>query len=246
MFADLGLLAILWIAAVSFGAGLVRGYSGFGFAAIVLSGAGLVANPVVFVPVVLVSDVFLTAGQARGIRREIEWRRILWMALGAVITLPFSVWAITSVGVDMARLIISLAILLATLALWTGWRMTRPMGPGAHVVAGIVSGTAHGASLGGLPIAVFFAAQSIPATAFRATIIVFFFLLNFWALPLMFRAGMVSTATFALTALCLPFMALGVWYGSHRFRASSPEGFRQFALLLLGCLALAGIVRAIA
>jgi len=138
-----------------------------------------------------------------------------------------------------------LAILAATLLLWAGWTVDRALGAPAQVGAGLVSGITHGASLGGLPIAVFFAAQPIPAAEFRATLIAFFFGLNLWAIPLMYRAGMIDGGTLRLVAVYLPFMALGVWYGSRRFRAASPEGFRRFALILLGTLAMAGIVRAL-
>ena len=109
-----------------------------------------------------------------------------------------------------------------------------------------MSGAAQGASLGGLPIAVFFTAQSLAATTFRATIIAYFCLIDIWALPWMIRAGMVTMTTLGLTILYLPSMALGVWYGSHRFRAASPEGFRRFTLILLGLLSTAGIARAVA
>ena len=244
--ADLGLLAALWTAVVAFVAGVVRGYSGFGFAAIILAGTGLVANPILFVPVVVIVDLFLTLGQAPSIRGEVDWRRVRWLGLGSFVVLPFSVWVISNMGVDTARLVISVAILAATFALWTGVRIDRPLGRRSHLAAGLVSGTAQGASLGGLPVAVFFAAQNVEAAAFRATIIAFFFLIDLWALPWMFGAGMVTSGSVILAAYCLPFMALGVWYGTHRFRAASPEGFRRFALFLLGALALGGIGRSLA
>ncbi|MDO8882119.1 MAG: sulfite exporter TauE/SafE family protein, partial [Pseudotabrizicola sp.] len=46
-------------------AGYVRGYSGFGFAALVMLFAALVTDPFPFVPVVILADIFMTAGQAR-------------------------------------------------------------------------------------------------------------------------------------------------------------------------------------
>ena len=51
----------------------VRGYSGFGFAALVVSAAGLVTNPLHFVPVVLLADIGMTVQQVRGIWGEIDW-----------------------------------------------------------------------------------------------------------------------------------------------------------------------------
>ena len=243
---ELSILSLGWIALVTTLAGVIRGYSGFGFAAIILLGSGLVTNPVNFVPVVVIADLFLTTGQARSIRKEIDWRRILWLAPGALLAMPVGIAAVAQMGDDTARLTISLLVLAVTALLWTGWRTSTPLGAPAHVATGVVSGIAQGASLGGLPVAAFFAAQPFPAQTFRATIIAFFFLIDLVALPLMTRAGLVSLDTVVATAIFLPFMALGVWYGSQRFRAAAPEDFRRYALLLLTVLGLAGVVRSIA
>lgn len=243
---DLGISAWAWIVAVGVLAGVIRGYSGFGFSAIFVAGAGLVTNPVNLVPIVVISDIFLTAGQARSIRSEISWRRIAWIAPGALIAMPFGIAAVAGMGDDTARLSISLLILAITLVLWTGWRTRAPLGGPAHLATGLVSGIAQGASLGGLPVAAFFSAQPIPAHSFRATIISYFFLIDLVALPMMTRAGLVSLDTLIACAICLPFMALGVWYGSHRFRAAAPENFRRYALLLLTVLALASLARSLA
>lgn len=243
---DLGFAAFALIAFVAALAGIVRGYSGFGFSAIFLAGSGLVTNPVNLVPVIVIADIFLTAGQARSIRTEIAWRRIAWMGPGALIAMPFGIAAVARMGDDAARLAISVLILAMTSVLWTGWRTRAPLGGPAHLATGLVSGMAQGASLGGLPVAAFFAAQPIPAHAFRATIIAYFFLIDLVALPLMMRAGLVSLDTVLATAICLPFMAFGVWYGSHRFRAAAPENFRRYALLLLTILAIAGLARSLA
>lgn len=243
---DLGIAQIVWIVAVSTVAGVIRGYSGFGFSAIFLAGSGLVTNPVNLVPIVVIADIFLTAGQARSIRTEIAWRRIAWMGPGALIAMPFGIAAVGRMGDDAARLAISALILTMSAVLWTGWRTPAPLGGPAHLATGLVSGLAQGASLGGLPVAAFFAAQPIPAHAFRATIIAYFFLIDLVALPLMIRAGLVSLDTALATAICLPFMGFGVWFGSHRFRAAAPDDFRRHALLLLTGLALAGLARSLA
>lgn len=242
---DLGLPQTAWIAAVMVLAGVIRGFSGFGFGAIVLAGTGLVTSPVHFVPVLVISDLVLTMGQARSIRTEIEWRRILWLAPGAVLAMPLGVSTVARMGDDAARFAISLLILVLTALLWAGWRARAPLGGPAHLGAGVVSGLAHGASLGGLPVAAFFAAQPISARSFRATIITYFFMIDIVALPLMARAGLVSADTLGATALCLPLMAFGVWVGSGRFRAAAPDDFRRFALLLLTVLALAGLGRSL-
>ncbi|NBT30639.1 MAG: sulfite exporter TauE/SafE family protein, partial [Rhodobacteraceae bacterium] len=85
-----------------FTAAYVRGYSGFGFAALVVSSASLVTNPLHFVPVVILADFLLTGMQARQIWGHIDWTRAGMLFLGCLIGVPLGVSAITAVGIDVA------------------------------------------------------------------------------------------------------------------------------------------------
>jgi uncharacterized membrane protein YfcA len=242
---DLTPLAALWMALAILGAAFVRGYSGFGFAALIVAAAGLVTNPLHFVPVVLLADIILTAQQARAIRAHIDWRRVGTLFAGCLIGVPFGIWALTRADPDTARAAISLYILAMCALLLTGWRLHRPAGDAAHVATGIVSGLANGAAVGGLPVAAFFAAQPIAAAVFRATLIAYFTLLDLWTLPLMWSQGLITRDTLLATALGLPLMVAGVHLGSRHFLTAAPENFRRFAILLLATLASLGLLRSL-
>jgi len=243
---DLSPAAALWIAAASLGAAFVRGYSGFGFAALIIAAAGLVTNPLHFVPVVLLADLVLTAQQARDIRRHIDWRRVATLFAGCLAGVPIGVWALVRTDPDTARAAISLYILAMCALLFTGWTWRRPAGDAAHVGTGVISGIANGAAVGGLPVAAFFAAQAIPAATFRATLIAYFTLLDLWTIPLLWAQGLITRDTLVATALGLPLMIVGVHFGSRRFISAAPEGFRRFAILLLVALAVLGLLRSLA
>ncbi len=236
----LSLGAALWLALALFVAAFVRGYSGFGFAALAVSGAGLVTNPLNVVPVVILSDIVLTAQQARGIRAAIDWPRVGYLLAGAVPGVPLGVWAMSVVPPDAARALISVYVLVMCAALWSGWQI-RKTGPAAHMGTGVVSGLANGAAVGGLPVAVFFAAQSLPAATFRATLIAYFTLLDLWTLPNIGLHGMITVSTAVATLIYLPVMVIGVWAGSRHFLSANPQNFRRFAILLLAVLATLGL-----
>jgi hypothetical protein len=242
----LGPLEAALVAAGMVVAGYVRGYSGFGFAALVMAFAGLVTNPVPFVPVVILADIAMTAAQARGIRREVDWRRVGTLFLGALVGVPVGVQVMAGVGADVARAILSVFILAMCALMLAGWHLRRPPGDAAHVGVGVVSGLANGAAVGGLPVAVFFAAAGVPPAVFRATVIAYFTALDLWSLPVMAVAGLVTAEAFRATLMGLPFMVLGLWLGGRRFLAASPSEFRRFAVMLLGALALAGLARSLA
>lgn len=242
---DLGPLATLWMAFAILGAAFVRGYAGFGFAALIISSASLVTSPLHFVPVVVLADIALTAQQARGIWAEIAWRRALTLLLGALIGVPVGVWALSSLGIDALRAVISLFVLAMCGFLFFGWHLSKPQGDASHVGTGVISGLANGAAVGGLPVAVYFSAQNLPATTFRATMIAYFTMLDLWTLPNFWAAGMISRDTVIATVIALPLMSLGVWLGGRKFRAANPENFRRFAILLLATLALLGLLKSL-
>jgi uncharacterized protein len=242
---DLGPAATLWMAVAIFAASFVRGYSGFGFAALVVSAASLVTNPLLFVPVVIVADVVLTAQQARNIWPDIEWRRVVTLFAGCLIGVPLGILILSRIGVDAARAAISVYILAMCAVLLTGRTLRRPAGDAAHVATGVFSGIANGAAIGGLPVAAFFAAQSIPAAAFRATLIAYFTGLDIWTLPLLGWSGLITRDTFLATALGLPLMIAGVWAGSRHFLSAAPQDFRRFAIFLLAALAVMGLVKSL-
>lgn len=234
-----------WLACVFFGAGLVRGFSGFGLAALIMTGAALVMDPMPLVAMVVLADLVLTAQQARGIRAHIAWRRVAWLFGGCLVGVPVGVWAMGKIAPDHARIVIAVFVLCICALLLAGWKMAKPAGGPAHVATGLASGLANGAAVGGLPVAVFFAAQPVTAAAFRATNIAYFTLLDLWTLPVLAWSGQVTRATVVMTALALPFLIAGVWLGTKQFHRASPADFRRFAIVLLIALASLSLVKSL-
>ncbi|MCB5411539.1 sulfite exporter TauE/SafE family protein [Pseudogemmobacter faecipullorum] len=234
---DLTFAGMLWIGLAVFIAGLVRGYSGFGFAALVVTAASLVTHPLHFVAVALLCEFLLSAQLWRASRDEIDWGRIRPLLLGAAIAMPPGIWALVSLPEAWARGAIAGFVLLMCLVLMRGWRMTKPAGLRGNFIAGLASGLANGPGMGGLPVAAFFAAQPIPANVFRATLIAYFPLLDVLSIPMFTLSGMVTRETFLATALFLPVALLGNFLGARRFIAADPAGFRRFVVCLLAGLA---------
>lgn len=242
---DLGPGTSAALAIALLGAAYVRGYSGFGFSAIFIAFAALVTNPLPLIPVVFACEMLMTVFQAREIRGHIDWRRILWLLLGAAIALPFSVSVILSVGEDTARIAISGIIFVLSLVLLSGWTLQRRIGPLGHTGVGIVSGACNSAGIGGLPVAAFMSAQPIEAAVFRATMIVYLTGLDMITLPFLWAGGLVTIDTAIGVALAFPMLGMGVWLGGRQFTSTSPASFRRFAILLLLTLSLFGVIRAI-
>ena len=241
---DLGPLAWGWLALVALGAAFVRGYSGFGFAALLIAGASLVTPPVALVPAVILCDTALTVPQWATVRGSIDWRRVAFLFGGCLLGVPLGVQAVAAMGEDTARIVVALYVLAMGLVLLRGWRMARPAGDRANGALGVVSGLANGAAVGGLPVAAFFAAQPIPPATFRATLVAYFAFLDLYTLAVLGAGSLVTRPSLALAALGLPIMLLGLHLGSRRFLKAPPEEFRRFAIWTLMALAVLRLLRA--
>lgn len=238
---DLGLWAVLWMAAATLVAGFVRGYSGFGFSALLIAAASLVTNPLNFVAVVVILETVMSLQAAKGARQDVDWRRVGWLMAGAMLGLPLGLWILTGVSEDTARAVVSGYVLLMCAVLLAGWRLRGEVSGAGNGVAGLVSGLANAPGMGGLPVAAFFAAQPMPAAVFRATLIAYFPLLDLYSAPLYWLAGLVSWDTLWTALILLPITLLGNWLGGRHFFGTDPQDFRKFAILLLAGLALLGL-----
>jgi len=237
--------AIAFMAAALFIAAFIRGYSGFGFSALVVSASSLVTNPLYFVPVVMFCEFAMTIQQWSSVGSHVEWRRVRLLAVGAAVGVPIGLAIITRIGADSARAVIAVYVLVMCVVMLRGWRMKKEVGRGGHLAAGLASGLANAPGMGGLPVVAFFAAQGVPAVTFRATLIAYFALLDGYSAPLMWWHGMISRDTFITIALASPILAAGVWAGSRHFLRADPQDFRRIAIGLLAFLAALGLLKSV-
>jgi uncharacterized protein len=243
---DLGPMALVWMAVATFVAGFVRGYSGFGFSALLIAASSLVTNPLNFVAVVVILETVMSLQAAKGAGPDVDWKRVWWLLGGAAIGLPLGLWILTGVSENTARAVVSGYVLLMCGVLLAGWRMAAEARSGtANGVAGVISGLANAPGMGGLPVAAFFAAQPMQATVFRATLIAYFPLLDIYSAPLYWYAGLVSWDTLWAAGLALPITLLANWLGGRHFFGTDPQDFRRFAIVLLAGLALLGLGKAL-
>lgn len=240
---DLSMGQGLYLAAALFAAAVIRGFSGFGFSAIFIILAALTTNPLPLIPVVFSCEIAMTAFQARDIRPHIDWRRAIALLAGAAVATVPAISIMARLGEQEARLAISSLILVLSLVLLSGWQLTRPVGRNGNVGVGAIAGIANSAGVGGLPVAAFLTAQPVPPAVFRATMIVFLTGIDVMALPVMAANGLVGPETLTGILLAFPILGLGIWAGSHSFKAVSQTLFRRAVVLMLTALSLINIAR---
>jgi uncharacterized protein len=251
-FLSAGLCSAPWatlaaLALFLFIASFARGYSGFGFSALLVASWSLLVDPALPVAVAMLLEISASILQAVSVWRDVDWRRVALLLLGAAFGIPIGV-AVLAVGQPaVLRILISAILLASCFALLAGYRFTRPVGTAGEIAVGSVSGLVNGATaMGGLPVALFLAASAEKPAVMRATFIAYFFWLDILSGLLLAREGVLGTQALSAAALCLPLLAIGLWLGGRHFLGASEAQFRRHTLLLLIALAGLGLARAAA
>lgn len=238
-------LELAYCVVALFGAGVVRGYSGFGLSALVMTSLALVIPPSQIVPITLLLEVLATLVLFRDIRGDIVWRLLIWLLVGAVVATPLGLLFLQQLSADTVRLTLSGFILCACILLWRkATQESWAQGSLPAFLTGIVSGIANGAAaVGGLPVVIFLVAAVSGAGALRATAMAYLLLLNTYGFSATYIAGLVDGQVLLRLGVFMVPALLGVYLGHRRFLRANPESFRRFALVLLAFLAIIGIAR---
>jgi uncharacterized membrane protein YfcA len=241
-------LSGLAIAVMAFGlvlGAVARGYSGFGFSALLVSSWSLVTDPARAVVVALILEVTASILQAVSVWRDVAWKRVGLLMAGALIGTPFGVYLLAHAPREPLKLGIAVFVLIATLLLLGEWKLKVRVGATGTGLVGVASGVANGSvAMGGLPVALLLTASGDTPASIRATVVAYFFLLDLVGLFFLARQGVVTGPDVSLAVLSLPVLAAGIWVGSRRFLGATAESFRRTTLVLLLVIAGIGIVRA--
>ncbi|MCG8689630.1 MAG: sulfite exporter TauE/SafE family protein, partial [Minwuiales bacterium] len=133
--AGLGGPQLPWLALAALGAGLVRGFAGFGAAMIFIPVASALIDPKAAVILLFVIDGIATLPLLVPAVRICRWSEIMPLIVGATLSVPLGVQVLVRMDPVLLRWIICGAILLAVAVMATGWRYSRR--PSMPVTVGI-------------------------------------------------------------------------------------------------------------
>jgi len=227
-------------------AGVIRGYSGFGFSIIAVTGLSLVLPPAEIVPVILLLEIAASTWLLPRVWQDIHWRSLSWLSAGVLIGTPVGVYLLASIPPRPMRVAISVAVLGLALLLRLGISLKNMPGRGQTVVTGVASGLLNGsATIGGPPVILFYFSTPAGAAVSRASLIAFFFGTDLLALILCGTQGLVNSRTAVMGGVFLFPLLVGITLGNRFYSQSKAEAFRRKVLILLMALAAASLVRAL-
>jgi hypothetical protein len=234
--------------AIIFGAAIVRGFTGFGFSLLTISALSLFYPLPEIVPTIFVMELAASLNLLPAIWKDIHWRSLLPLIVGAAIGTPLGVWALAHYAGPQMQLALAAFILLAVGLMWRGFGLKSMPGTGATVAAGAASGLANGAfGIGGPPAILFYFSSPAGSAESRASLIAYFLATDAMGLAtLSGMANLVTLSTAIRAAIYLPFLVAGIWIGHRAFKGVDEGKFRKAVLGLLGLMALLIAAKALA
>ena len=230
------------IAIVAFGAGLIRGFTGFGGPAFMLAILTLFFTPYSIVSKILVVDFIASVYLFKVVYRQIDWRATACMVLPTLVFMPLGHWLLIELDPVWMKRAMALIIATACVMMLVGFRYKHPMTTAWLVFVGICSGVVFGGSYIALVAVVFILLGPYDKHQGRTLIISwsFFTVLGFALMSAVSGTtgidDVIAAAPGAATYL------LGTWIGSHGFRKSSEKLFRRAAIATLLALSIVNVV----
>jgi uncharacterized protein len=235
---DVPQFATLMIAALL--GGVVRGFTGFGFAMVFVPLASVVVGPVAAVGLVWAIDAPFALPLAARVAGKAQWSQVLPLLLGAIALLPVGVWLLTRLDPLLMRWIIALLILAAIVVLASGWRYHGQPSTIHSLGVGGLSGLTGGlASVGGIPLAIFWlSSQRTGALQMRHNLVTFFAASTVISGIVLAWNGVVTSAVIRQALILMIPYGLGLTVGTRGFHRASDITFRRIAYAIIAASAI--------
>lgn len=216
-------------------AGVLRGFSGFGVGMVLVPILSLVYNPMVAVITVVLLEIIPSIQLVPGSIAQCDWRSVLPMAISGILTVPLGSLILVNTDADTMRIGIAVLVLLCVTILATGWRYQGGHSLRVPTMTGMASGLISGAaSLGGLPVILYYLSGELNCKVARASIVVFLFITAMISLVTYLFHGIIHWDIVLRAVWLAPVFIFAIWLGGRLFGKVSESIFRSVTLTLLG------------
>ncbi|MGF1477424.1 MAG: sulfite exporter TauE/SafE family protein [Geminicoccaceae bacterium] len=241
--AELVLTPAFALAALGTGlAGIVRGFSGFGTALILIPTLSLAFDPKIAVPTMALLDAVATLPILPRAFRHCAWREVLILTVSWATLLPAGLVILLWADQDLLTRVIGMLVLTAALVMALGVRYQGRPSRTATLTTGGLSGLLSGAvGIGGPPVVILWLSGPDPAAMVRANIFAFFGATSFLSPIGHATAGLLTGEVLWLIITLLPIYGLALWLGAATFGRTSEVLFRRVALGVIAAVGIAAL-----
>ena len=243
---QLNLVEIYFIIFTVFIASVIRGFNGFGFSAICISGFSFILPAIEIVPIILALEVIISIFMAPYIWNKIDWKFVFKILLGIVIGSPIGLYLLKDLNPETTHLSVCLLVIFFSILLMKGYSNQKINNNYGKIFTGIISGTLNGlTTLGGMPVAFFLLTTAIQPAVIRGSLAALFFLTDIYAFILSSFAGIVDMTTIFRVIPLICILPIGVFIGNKFFIKSKEETYRKVVFYFLIFISVLGISRII-
>ena len=228
-------------------AGILQGFTGFGYSLLALPLICLFAPAGWAVPVIAVSSLALNIMVLSTSWRNLRLRGFLPLALAGMVFTPAGAWMLSSLSDTTVRVIIGISVTSVSILSLSKWAPHLKRTTMGMAVTGAISGIFNGlTTFSGPPAVIYLSATETEKGSFRANLSAFFLALTLIAIPSFVGAGVTSAENLVQALIFLPAAALGGTIGIFLAKKVDSSLFRKMALIALSLLGVFGAVQAIA
>ncbi len=225
---------------------VLRGITGFGFSMLMIIVMTFFMTPAKATAYILLWEILASIVHLPFVWRQVHWRTLSWLCLGVLIGTPLGVASLLYIPPNIMTFLINLTVVIISLIMLRGVRLTRILKLGEVVGTGFISGIINGASAnGGPPVILMFFSSPTGAAVGRASVIAYFLFTDMWATAIFVQQGMTDLDTLWGALLLLPVLTLGLWIGSKLYGKIHEEKLKIFAIKLLLATSLISCIRSI-
>lgn len=226
--------------------GVLRGFTGFGAAMVIIPVVALVTLPrdaVVFHALIEIPTALqLLPDGLRHARRS----TVLPMMLGLTLAVPLGMLLLVSLPPDVMRVAMSIAVLGLVTFMWAGVRLPPPRGNWAGILGGTAGGILQGsAGVGGPPIAAALMARRDDAGETRGNVLVMMALIILVSIPAQYVFDLFNREVVILGVMMAPAYMLSTVFGAWLFRRTCGRNYLAIALGILAMTAIGTLVASI-
>ena len=241
---QLSLIEIYYVIFIVFIASIIRGFNGFGFSAICISGFSFILPAIEIVPIILALEVVISIFMVPYIWNKIDWRFVFKILLGIIIGSPIGLYLLKYLNPQTTHLSVCLLVIFFSILLMKGFSNQKINNNYGKFFTGIISGALNGlTTLGGMPVALFLLITSIQPAVIRGSLAALFFLTDIYAFVLSFFSGIVDMTTIYRVIPLIIILPLGVFIGDKFFVKSKEETYRKVVFYFLIIISIIGILR---
>lgn len=235
------------LASITFLAGVMRGFSGFGAGLLMAPVFSLVMSPTDMLVIMLALNLLTVFQLLPGALRAVQWGLVMRMFLPSLLGIPLGLTMVQTVDAEMMRKTVAVVVVVVSLIMLRGWYYDGRRGKQQDCVAGSVSGAMTSiAAIGGPPLVLYLLSdRSITPALFRAVMIVYFFLSQIVTLVPLGATGAFTVQQGVHTLALLPVYVVANMVGTFlhgRLSERQAQARRACLILLLGIGVLAFVV----